>query len=98
VLARALCDTRARDGVSFSPSSSKSTPDLRGPAFGNIAPDRRFAVAFDAAFDRRSATATVRGLEFSGSNARSFSSRARIRYGGFSVTIGAFSIRMLSCQ
>jgi hypothetical protein len=66
VLARALCDTRARDGVSFSPSSSKSTPDLRGPAFGNIAPDRRFAVAFDAAFDRRRVTATVRGLEFPG--------------------------------
>ena len=66
MLARALCDTRARDGVSFSPSSSKSTPDLRGPAFGNIAPDRRFAVAFDAAFDRRRVTATVRGLEFPG--------------------------------
>ena len=98
VLARALCDTRARDGVSFSPSSSKSTPDLRGPAFGNIAPDRRFAVAFDAKFDRRSATATVRGFEFPGFERAVVFEPARIRHGGFSVTIGAFSIRMLSCS
>lgn len=50
----------SRERVSFSPTR-KSTPDLRGLPFGNIAADRRFAVAFDATFDRRTATATVRG-------------------------------------
>jgi hypothetical protein len=58
--------THARATALVFPFSSKSTPDLRGPAFGNIAPDRRFAVAFDATFDRRRVTATVRGFEFPG--------------------------------
>ncbi len=96
VCSRARCVTHARATALVFPLPR--TPDLRGPAFGNIAPDRRFAVAFDAKFDRRSATATVRGFEFPGfERAVVFEPRSdQVRR--FSVTIGAFSIRMLSCS
>jgi len=95
VLARAGVAHARATALVFPLRRQKAPPDLRGPAFGNIAPDRRFAVAFDG---RLIGEGRPRRFE-----AR-FRTRGRFRRALGSGTLGfpsrskPVSIRMLSCQ
>ena len=98
VCSRARCVTHARATALVFPLPRQKAPRICAVPLSEISPPT--GVSRSRSTRRLIGEARPRRFEVSSfqvSNARSFSSRARIRYGGFSVTIGAFSIRMLSC-